>query len=77
MLTRRENLEMWLLLEQAMCVLEDLQAGNTSPKEESVSEAIASIRNFGDESDQRLQQPLERIGSQLTNQFPNEVNPTG
>jgi hypothetical protein len=47
MLTRRENLEMWLLLEQqAMCVLKDLRTGNTSPKEESVSEAIASIQEF-------------------------------
>jgi hypothetical protein len=37
---------MWMLLEQAMCVLEDLRVGNTSPKEESLSDTIASIQKF-------------------------------
>jgi hypothetical protein len=33
-------------LEQAMCVLRDLQEGKVSPKEQSVAEAIASIQEF-------------------------------
>jgi hypothetical protein len=46
MLTRQENIEMWMLLEQAMCVLEDLRAGSTSPNEESVSDTISTIQAF-------------------------------
>jgi hypothetical protein len=46
MLTKQENIEMWMLLEQAMCVLEDLRTGNTSPKDEAVSDVIASIQKF-------------------------------
>ena len=46
MLTKREKIEMWMLLDQAVCVLEDLRAGKTSPKEESVSDTIASIQKF-------------------------------
>ena len=46
MLTRQENIEMWMLLEQAVCVLKDLQEGKVSPKEESISDTIASIQEF-------------------------------
>jgi hypothetical protein len=46
MLTRQENTEMWMLLEQAVCVLKDLQEGTVSPKEQSVAETIASIQEF-------------------------------
>jgi hypothetical protein len=46
MLTKQENIEMWMLLQQAVCVLKDLQEGNASPKEESVSDTIASIQEF-------------------------------
>jgi len=35
-----------MLLEQAMCVLEDLRAGSTSPNEESVSDTISTIQEF-------------------------------
>ena len=46
MLTRQENIEMWMLLEQAVCVLKDLHEGKVSPKEESISDTIASIQEF-------------------------------
>ena len=46
MVTRQENIEMWMLLEQAVCVLKDLQEGKVSPKQESISDTIASIQEF-------------------------------
>ena len=46
MLSMQETIEMWMLLEQAACTLKDLQEGNVSPKEQSVSDTIASIREF-------------------------------
>jgi hypothetical protein len=46
MLTRQENIEMWMLLEQAVCALKDLQEGKATPKEESISDTIASIQEF-------------------------------
>jgi hypothetical protein len=46
MLTKQENIEMWMLLEQAVCVLKDLEEGKVSPKEQSVAEVIASIQEF-------------------------------
>jgi len=46
MLSREETIEMWMLLEQAVCILKDLQEGNVSPKEESVSDTISSIQEF-------------------------------
>ena len=54
MLSRRETIEMWMLLEQAVCSLKDLQEGNVSPKEESVPIPFPVSRNFGNELDQRL-----------------------
>jgi hypothetical protein len=47
--TKRENLEIWVLLDQAVYLLEDLLAGRTSPKDESASEAIARIQKFRDQ----------------------------
>ena len=46
MLTKQEIIEMWMLLEQAVCALKDLQEGNANPKEESVSDTIASIQEL-------------------------------
>jgi len=45
-LTRRDKMEMWMLLDEAVCALRDLQAGKRSPKEESVSETIACIEEL-------------------------------
>jgi hypothetical protein len=46
MLTRRDKMEMWMLLDEAACTLRDLQAGKRSPKEDSVSETIACIERL-------------------------------
>jgi len=46
MLSRQETIEMWMLLEQAVCSLKDLQEGNVSPKEQCVSDTISSIQEF-------------------------------
>ena len=43
---RNCHTNLWMLLDQAVCVLEDLRAGKTSPKEESISDTIASIQKF-------------------------------
>ena len=45
-LTRRDKIEMWMLLDEAVCALRDLQAGKRSPKEESVSETITCIEEL-------------------------------
>jgi len=44
--TRRDKMEMWMLLDEAVCALRDLQAGKRSPKEESISETIACIEEL-------------------------------
>ena len=44
--TRRDKIEMWMLLDEAVCALRDLQAGKKSPKEESTSETIACIEEL-------------------------------
>jgi len=44
--TRRDKIEMWMLLDEAVCALRDLQAGKRSPQEESVSETIACIKEL-------------------------------
>jgi hypothetical protein len=45
-LTRRDKMEMWMLLDEAVCALRDLQADKRSPKEESVSETIGCIEEL-------------------------------
>jgi hypothetical protein len=40
------RLEMWMLLDEAVCALRDLLAGKRSPKEESVFETIACIEEL-------------------------------
>ena len=44
--TRRDKIEMWMLLDEAVCALRDPQAGKRSPQEESVSETIACIEEL-------------------------------
>jgi hypothetical protein len=44
MLTKQEIIEMWMLLEQAVCALKDLQEGKLSPEEKFISDTIASIQ---------------------------------
>ena len=44
--TRRDKIEMWMLLDEAVCALRDLQAGKRSPQEESVSETVAWIEEL-------------------------------
>jgi hypothetical protein len=45
-LTRRDKIEMWMLLDEAACALRDLEAGKRSPKEESISGTIACIEEL-------------------------------
>ena len=37
---------MWMLLDEAVCALRDLQAGKRSPQEEPVSETLACIEEL-------------------------------